>query len=675
MRLKLLAIAFMLTSFSFFVGAIELDLPRPTRRLLPLPQKTTTNYDEYFFFDSFTLTALSETDEFGLSMYIEEISPFEQKENSQKRFIIGSVKDIASDTNLSTELAELIQLVPENDEGYVLEVTSDKVVIIGRNSIGTYWGLKTLAQLTDEVDGTKVAVGARIIDYPSLKYRGLQDDISRGPITNLDYMKTIVKQMSELKLNVFALYMELHVLEGVGKNGEIFSIADFAELVEFASNYHVEIIPSIQTFGHNLNFLRIPEFMKFSNNPGSSSCTLDPTNPEVYEFLDEVIGRYAAVSTSDYIHINCDEVWELGYGKSGALAKEIGGISEVYLNHLLKVVDIVNKHGKTAMFWNDMALNHRELISRLPTDAVVVNWHYMESASIPDRLKPFADEGLRQWGAPGLSNWNTNFPSYNHSYYNVRDYASQLIQHNGEGILVTTWDDDGETLFGPNWFGVALSAEAAWKGGKTDYSGLRKRFGDVVVGAYGSRIGDAIEILAGSTQYTHLSYEKGANVLFNMDPFATLDIYGMRKNAPYLLQAEEKVLKIVADTPPAKNSFMIESLPYVAKRVGTFGRKLQMTEKVIHLVNEAAATNNKALLLQAKEEIDAFLPHLIEVRTEFERLWLIENIPYYLNNIKNRYQNFENILLKKSQDLANYANFDIVPSVSEMGFPKVDISK
>lgn len=160
-----------------------------------------------------------------------------------------------------------------------------------------------------------------------------------------------------------------------------------------------------------------------------------------------------------------------------------------------------------------------------------------------------------------------------------------------------------------------------------------------------------------------------------MDPFATLDIYGMRKNAPYLLQAEEKVLKIVADTPPAKNSFMIESLPYVAKRVGTFGRKLQMTEKVIHLVNEAAATNNKALLLQAKEEIDAFLPHLIEVRTEFERLWLIENIPYYLNNIKNRYQNFENILLKKSQDLANYANFDIVPSVSEMGFPKVDISK
>jgi len=204
--------------------------------------------------------------------------------------------------------------------------------------------------------------------------------------------------MSELKLNVFSPYMELHVLEGIDNPDATFTVAELKELVEYAKDFHVEIIPSIQTFGHNNLFLEIPEFNKFSNSPSAFSVQLDPTNPEVSEFLDEIIAKYAAVTTSDFIHINCDEAWELPYGKSGAWAKEIGGISEVYLQHLVKVIDIVNKHGKTAMFWGDMALNHQEIIKHIPKDAVVVNWHYMDSASIPSRLKPFQDTGLRQWG-------------------------------------------------------------------------------------------------------------------------------------------------------------------------------------------------------------------------------------------------------------------------------------
>lgn len=666
---KLLLLFFCLCFYSVMISASEeLNLVRPTRRLLPLPQKTETLSETYFFFDNFSLVTLGDIDDKGLEMFFKEFGPFSIGKDHQKKLIVATVDSL----DAYPGLLELEQNVPADKEGYFLEVTNDKITIIGREKIGTYWGLKTLAQLIDDVNGTKVAVGARITDYPLLRYRGIQDDISRGPITKLEYLKKIVTTISALKMNVLSLYMELHVLEGVGKPGEVFTVAEFEELVEFAKDYHVEIIPSIQTFGHNLIFLQIPEYQKFANSPGSTSVQLDPTNPEIYEFLDEVIGRYAAVSPSQYMHINCDEVWELSQGKSGAWANEIGGISEVFLEHLLKVIAIVNKHGKTAMYWNDMPLNHKEIIPRLPKDSVVVNWHYMESASIPNRLKPFQEADLRQWGAPGLSNWQMFFPAYNHSFYNVKDYAYQLTRHNGEGILVTTWDDDGETLFGPNWFGVIISSEAAWRGGKTDFSSLKRRFGDVVLGSSGKEASSLIQLFADVTNYTSINYWKAPNSNFNADPFNDLDLYNISGRSQILIDAEKQAQALLEEIQPTKNQFMIETLPFVALKMGVLGRKLQMTQNVIQLVNEAAETNNKDLLLKAKNEIDTFIPLIDEVEKEFAKLWLIENKPYFLDTVKSRYDKFRSTLVQRSKVLEYFASSDIaVLDVYEMGFPKI----
>lgn len=659
-------------TFCFFIFSIavltdELNLTRPTRRLLPLPQKMETLDEDYFFFDSFNLIVLPFTDHSGLKMFLEEFGPFNLDANANKQFVIGTVNDIKT----IPQYQEILDQVPTNEEGYYLEVTTDNIILIGRNEVGTFWGLQTLAQLIDDLGGVKVAFGAKIIDYPLLKYRGFQDDISRGPITTLAYMKQIVKIMSELKLNVFSPYMELHVLEGVGKPGATFTVAELKELVEYAKDFHVDIIPSIQTFGHNNVFLEMPEFNKFSNSPGAFSVQLDPTNPKVYEFLDEIIAKYAAVTTSDFIHINCDEAWELPYGKSGAWAKEIGGISEVYLQHLIKVIDIVKNHGKTAMFWGDMALNHQEIIKRIPNDAVVVNWHYMDSASIPSRLKPFQDAGLRQWGAPGISNWMNLFPAYSHSFYNIKDYALQGVAHGTEGILVTSWDDDGETLFGPNWFGVAIAGESAWRGGKTDLGGLKRRFSKALLGLDSSKIGDAIQLLADTNIYSYIKYEKAGNVLFNLDPFTDLDHYSKRSGGLALKEVEAKVLEILSENKPGKNAFLLETLPFIAHKSGVLGHKLAMTEKVIKLVNEAANTNNPELLWQAKAEIDAYIPMIEMVKEEFTRLWKLENKDFFLDVVLRRYTNQVNILQQRSKDLAKFATNKTVPDVKTMGFPKV----
>ncbi len=664
---KLMYLFFCFLILSIVVFTKELNLPRPTRRLLPLPQKTETLDEEYFLLDSFNLIELPSLDHTGLKTFLEEFGPFNIDTKAKKQFVIGTAKDIKT----NPQYQEVLEQVPTNEEGYYLEVTKDNIILIGRNEIGTFWGLKTLAQLIEDVDGIKVAVGARIKDYPLLRYRGFQDDISRGPITTLPYMKKIIKIMSDLKLNVFSPYMELHVLEGIGKTGATFTVAELKELVEYAKYYHVEIIPSIQTFGHNNLFLEIPEFNKFSNSPGAYSVQLDPTNPEVYEFLDAIIAKYAAVTTSDFIHINCDEAWELPYGKSGAWAKEIGGISEVYIQHLIKVIDIVRKHGKTAMFWGDMALNHKEIIARIPKDAIVVNWHYMDSASIPSRLKPFQDAALRQWGAPGLSNWMNLFPAYSHSFYNIKDYAFQGVAHGSEGILVTSWDDDGETLFGPNWFGVAIAGESAWRGGKTDLSSLKRRFGKALLGLDSSNIGDAIQLLADTNIYSYIKYEKAGNILFNLDPFNDLDHYSKRSGGPALKEVEDKVLDILAENKPVKNAFLLETLPYIAQKTGVLGHKLAMTEKVIKLVNKAANTNNPDLLWQAKAEIDAYIPMIDLVKEEFIRLWKLENKDFFLDVVLRRYTNQINILQQRSKDLARFATNKTVPDVKTMGFPKV----
>lgn len=91
-------------------------------------------------------------------------------------------------------------------EGYVLDVGENVAVIAGAAEAGRFYGAMTLQQLLEAGDQTLRRV--TIADYPSMKFRGVSDDLSRGPVSTLENFKKIIRFLAWHKMNVYTPYIE-----------------------------------------------------------------------------------------------------------------------------------------------------------------------------------------------------------------------------------------------------------------------------------------------------------------------------------------------------------------------------------------------------------------------------------------------------------------------------------
>ena len=154
------------------------------------------------------------------------------------------------------------------DEGYAVVTRGKAVYIIGESGAGVFYGAQTVKQLVQGNGKNAVLRGAAIRDWPAMKYRGLHDDLSRGPVPTLEFQKKQIRTLASLKVNVYSPYFEntmqykknpLAALPGGSMSAE-----DVAELVTYAAKYHVEVIPEQEAFGHLHNVLVWDKYAKLA---------------------------------------------------------------------------------------------------------------------------------------------------------------------------------------------------------------------------------------------------------------------------------------------------------------------------------------------------------------------------------------------------------------------------
>ena len=100
-------------------------------------------------------------------------------------------------------------------QGYVIRATDSGVLVAGRTAQGLFYGVQTLRQLlrTEGPGGKTLTVPALVIrDWPSMEWRGVSDDISRGPVPTLDYLEMQIRTLAEYKINLVGFNME-HVFD------------------------------------------------------------------------------------------------------------------------------------------------------------------------------------------------------------------------------------------------------------------------------------------------------------------------------------------------------------------------------------------------------------------------------------------------------------------------------
>jgi hypothetical protein len=526
------------------------------------------------------------------------------------------------------ELAGCSLSAPESvrAQAYSLIVGADRITLFAEGRPGLYYAVQTLRQLVRRYGSDIPAL--RIQDWPTLPYRGLMLDISRRKVPTLITLEDVVEELSHYKLNVLQLYTE-HTFEfpshpKIGAGCGSFSSQDIVELDMVCREHHVELMPNLQSFGHARNTLEIPEYRHLAET--SDLWTLAPTREETYTLLEEMYGDMLPSFTSKMLNISCDETWDLGQGASKTLADEIG-VGRVYLGHILRAREIAARYGCTIQIWGDILLHHPELITELPDDVVLLDWHYGPQPEYPT-THVFGDAGRRFWVCPGTGSWNSIFPRLYGSNVNVRNLIRDGVAAGAEGVLNTDWGDHGHyQSLGLSWYGYVFGAAQGWCGGDQSDEEFEAAFGPLFFGPDHGEAMTALGQLAKTNDLPGVHHSNRSHTILALfdEPLTGSTITG-EDALPHdtLVQmellGEEAAVACESLAEDHPRDLTLLEMALAGRLTAYAARKVSMGQEIRAALHERDIDGDS--LYAYERELGALDVDLVHLCSEFEELWL-----------------------------------------------------
>ena len=360
--------------------------------VLPIPHSVELTSDRFAFDGDVALEIVAgEEDKRILNDYL-EASPlaFAGKGSKSLTLEIAAVEGITS------------------PEGYRLESTEDNVKVTALSGAGLFYGVQTILQLLDE-KGT-IPTGT-ITDEPQLEYRGLMLDVSRH-FFGKEFVKKQIDAIAHFKMNRLHLHLtdaagwrieikkyprltqfaawrskplwkdwwfgdRLYAEEGSPEaHGGYYPQDDIRELVKYAADRYITIIPEIEMPAHSEEVLTAyPEL----------SCTHEPYkqadfcvgNEKTYEFLENVLTEVMELFPSEYIHIGGDEAGKASWPNCPLCQKRmkeenLADVNELQSYLIQRIEKFVNSKGRQIIGWDEI------LDGGLAPNATVMSWRGTE---------------------------------------------------------------------------------------------------------------------------------------------------------------------------------------------------------------------------------------------------------------------------------------------------------
>ncbi len=360
-------------------------------------------------------------------------------------------------------------------ESYDLSISPGGIRIIGVGPAGLFYGLKTLCQIIRQ-HGPLLPC-CDITDSPDFPHRGFYHDVTRGKVPTLATLKALVEKLSSYKLNQLQLYIEhsfaFKQIPDLWYDKDPLTYKEICELDAWCWMHFIDLVPSLATFGHLYELLRIKRFTHLREvdlPPGGPSPnlwdrmahhTIDAVNPESFHLIKSMLDEFLPLFQSRYCNICCDETFDLGAGRNRDRAAAAGK-GRLYIEFVKKLVAAVREHGKTPMLWGDVIRNYPELLRELPGDLVFLNWGYAPDVT-DDAARTFAGYCVRQYVCPGVQGWSRFANNIEAASGNIRAMVRFGREFRAEGVLTTDWGDCGHVNFlAGSYHGMALGAALSW---------------------------------------------------------------------------------------------------------------------------------------------------------------------------------------------------------------------
>lgn len=544
------------------------------------------------------------------------------------------------------------------DEGYVITSRGPVLYVIAETSAGIFYGAQTVKQLVDGYGRAARLQLAIIRDWPAMKFRGVDDDLSRGPMPSLEFQEKQIRIFAAYKINIYSPYFENTFQYAASPlaapPGGALTRAEAGELVRYARQYHVTIVPEQESFGHLSRVLAYDRFLPLGEVPHGS--VLAPGQPGSLELIRSWFGELAEVFPGPFVHIGADETFELGRGQSAAAVAR-DGLGAVYVDFLSSIARELAPLRKKILFWGDVAMNSPLEVKRLPKDLIAVPWWYSpEEEGYTKFIAPFRDAQLETWVAPGISNWNLVYPNNDTALRNIQGFVRDGQKLGSTGTLITVWNDDGESLFEGNWYGVLFGAAASWQAGESDIAAYQASFGRVFHRDWSGKIDRAQrELIAAQLDLNKVKIEDANDQLFWLDPWTkdgqqmTARIRplnrGLREHAELALELVEEARE---ENPHLSEEDALSALELGARRIDFIGQKFEysdeMAESYAAAYREHDPRNDDqvgALLEAITGGHDGRCQQLRDGYTLlgelYQQAWRRERRPFWMENVLVRY--------------------------------------
>ncbi|WP_298652710.1 family 20 glycosylhydrolase [uncultured Proteiniphilum sp.] len=330
---------------------------------------------------------------------------------------------IVKSENKADKQSIRLELLSQNDntlgdEGYRLRIEPKGVRLEANKEAGIFYGLQTLMQLLPaDYNGTdKINIPCvSILDYPRFQWRGLLLDVSRHFFSK-EFLKRYIDQMAKYKYNILQLHLtddqgwriQIDALpaltekgawraERVGRffriepqqsgepatEGGFYTKADMREIIEYAKQRKVLILPEIEMPGHSLAAIvaypglsctgeqyRVNVGNNFYGKEDNALCV---GNEAVFEYVDKVLEEVADLFPSPYIHIGGDECFKGFWQECPKCQKRIEeeglkNLHELQSYFIKRVQKIAQSKGKQIIGWDEI------LEGGLAPGAIVTSW-------------------------------------------------------------------------------------------------------------------------------------------------------------------------------------------------------------------------------------------------------------------------------------------------------------
>ncbi|MDE6651291.1 MAG: family 20 glycosylhydrolase [Paramuribaculum sp.] len=307
-------------------------------------------------------------------------------------------------------MLHIVDTIPgiSSPEGYMLKVTPDSAVVSAKSQAGLYYGLVTLKEMADK--GNRIPA-CTVIDEPRFSYRGMMLDISRH-FRDKEFIKKQIDAMARLKLNT----LHLHLTDAAGwrleikryprlteyaawrkgntwkewnENGNKYAEStdpdavggfltqdDAREIVEYAAERHITVIPEIEMPSHSEEVTAaFPDL----------SCTHDPAgqsdfcvgNEATFEFLENVLNEVMDIFPSEVIHIGGDEAGKQAWKDCELCRKRmeensLENVDQLQSYLIERIEKYLNSKGRKLLGWDEI------MEGGLAPNATVMSWRGTE---------------------------------------------------------------------------------------------------------------------------------------------------------------------------------------------------------------------------------------------------------------------------------------------------------